>query len=102
MTAPLPNPQPHVIATDFEGGEGVLIDINAKRYYQLNETAMLVWRGLETGKQLPEILAEMMADYEVSAEQATMSITRLLRDLYALRLVEPDSALVPAARSIRK
>ena len=87
MTATLPCPQPHVIATDFESGEGVLIDINAKRYYQLNETALLVWRGLEAGKQLPEIVAELVASYEVSAEQATMSVMRLLRDFYALRLV---------------
>jgi hypothetical protein len=55
----------HVVVTDFDGGEGILVDLNTKRYYQLNETAMLVWRGLEQGKSIGEIAADFMSAYEV-------------------------------------
>src|SRR5262245_18484159 len=81
MTTLLPKPHEHVIATEFEGGEGVLIDIQAKRYYQLNETAMLVWRGLERNRPLTEIAGELMKDYEVGAEHALASVGRLLAEL---------------------
>jgi hypothetical protein len=37
-------PHDHVVFTDFEGGEGVLVDLNTKRFYTLNETAALIWR----------------------------------------------------------
>ena len=37
-------PQDHVIFTDLDGLEGVLVDLNTRKYYQLNETAALVWR----------------------------------------------------------
>ena len=50
-------PGKHVVATDFDGGEGILVDLNTKKYYQLNETAMIVWRGLEQGKTTTEIAA---------------------------------------------
>ena len=36
----------NVVVTDFDGGEGILVDLNTKRYYKLNETAMLVWRAM--------------------------------------------------------
>jgi hypothetical protein len=52
-------PHSHVVYTEFDGNEAVLVDLNTKRYYTLNETAMLVWRGLESGKSTSEIVQEM-------------------------------------------
>jgi hypothetical protein len=42
-----PLPYEHVIFTDLDGLEGVLVDLNTKKYYHLNESASLIWRGLE-------------------------------------------------------
>ena len=77
----------HVVATDFEGGEGVLVDLNTKKYYQLNETAMLVWRGVEQGRGLEEIVAEMTRQYEVTPERARASVDRIVGHFFSLRLV---------------
>lgn len=77
----------HVVATDFEGGEGVLVDLNTKKYYQLNETAMLVWRGLEQGRGLEEIVAEMTDDYDVTPEHARASVEKILNNFQSLKLV---------------
>ena len=70
----------HVVATDFDGGEGVLVDLNTKKYYQLNETAMLIWKGLEQHKPVAEIVADVTANYEVTAEQAARSVDRVVND----------------------
>jgi hypothetical protein len=82
-----PVPHEHIVATDFDGGEGVLVDLNTKRYYQLNETAMLVWRCLEQRRALSEIIEEMTKAYDVTAEHAAKSIEKLVDNLQSRKLV---------------
>ena len=92
MNSPAPIPYEHIVFTDFEGGEGVLVDLNTKRYYQLNETAALVWRCLEKGKATDEIVDEMVSVYEVTTEHAAASIDKILRDFQSQKLVRPSRA----------
>ena len=81
------NPGKHVVVTDFDGGEGILVDLNTKKYYQLNETAMIVWKGLEQGKSIGEIVADFTASYEVEPDRATLSVQRLLDSFQTYKLV---------------
>lgn len=82
-------PHEHVIFTDLDGLEGVLVDLNTKKYFQLNETASLVWRGLEKRLQVSDIAKEMTERYEVSLEQATASIETALRHFDDQKLLAP-------------
>lgn len=84
-------PCEHVVFTDFEGGEGILVDLNTKRYYRLNETAALVWRSLEQRKSAAEIAAEFEFTYEVTQEHAHLSIEKLLRLLETSKLVRTNA-----------
>ena len=84
-------PSKHVVFTDFDGGEGMLVDLNTKKYYQLNETAMLVWKGLEQGKTLPEIVALVTSEYEVTTDHATRSVEKLVGSFQSYKLVTPES-----------
>jgi len=81
------SPGKHVVATDFDGGEGILVDLNTKKYYQLNETAMVVWKGLEKGKSMGEIVADITATYEVAADKATLSVQRIVDNFQTYKLV---------------
>ena len=80
-------PHEHVVFTDFEGGEAVLVDLNTKRYYTLNETAALIWRALERGDGPAEIVRLMTESYEVTAEHAAASLERALSTLRARQLL---------------
>jgi PHD/YefM family antitoxin component YafN of YafNO toxin-antitoxin module len=80
-------PSKHVVFTDFDGDEGILVDLNTKKYYQLNETAMLVWKGLENGKSVAEITEEVANEYEVTIDHATRSVERLLTNFQSYKLV---------------
>ena len=80
-------PGKHVVATDFDGGEGILVDLNTKKYYQLNETAMVVWKGLEKGKTMTEIVADITSNYEVPADQATLSVQRIVDNFQTYKLL---------------
>jgi len=87
MSATKLSPGKHVVVTDFDGGEGILVDLNTKKYYQLNETAMVVWKGLEEGKTLSEIVADITSSYEVAPEQATVSVQRIVDNFQSYKLV---------------
>ncbi len=91
MTDNTPRPHDHVVYTEFDGREAVLVDLNTKRYYTLNETAMLVWRSLESGRTKAEIVHELTNAYNVTAEHATASVERLLTSLSAHRLLRTDA-----------
>jgi hypothetical protein len=79
--------QSHVIFTDLDGLEGVLMDLNTKRYYLLNETASFVWRGLEKHKSTGKIAEEMTTLYEVTLEHATASVAKVLQEFSVNKLV---------------
>ena len=80
-------PGKHVVVTDFDGGEGILVDLNTKKYFQLNETAMVVWKVLEQGKTVGEIVNDITAKYEVALENATHSVERILDNFQTYKLL---------------
>ena len=80
-------PGKHVVVTDFDGGEGILVDLNTKKYYQLNETAMVVWKALAEGKSVGEIADDITANYEVALENATHSVERILGNFQTYKLL---------------
>ena len=82
-------PGKDIVFTDFDG-EGMIVDLNTKQYFKLNETAALIWRNLESAKPIDEIVAELQSRYEVTREQATSSIEKLLEKLAANKLVQTN------------
>ena len=80
-------PGKHVVATDFDGGEGILVDLNTKKYYQLNETAMIVWKGLEKGKTTNEIADDITSSYEVALDKARVSVERIVDNFQTYKLL---------------
>jgi hypothetical protein len=80
----------HVICTEFNNGDGVLVDLNTKRYYQLNETATFVWKALEQGRSVEEIVTEMTSVYDVSPEHAAESLNRVLQEFRTRKLLEGE------------
>jgi Coenzyme PQQ synthesis protein D (PqqD) len=77
-----------VICTEFDGGEGILVDLNTKRYYQLNETALLIWKGLEQGDCVDDIVVRVIAGYEVEPGHARRSVETLIGRLRSYKLVQ--------------
>jgi hypothetical protein len=78
MATQVPIPHDHVLSTALDNREGVLVDLNSKQYYQLNETAMLVWQCLEKRRTREEVVAELRQDYDVSEEMAVAAINTIL------------------------
>jgi len=88
MDSTTPMPLEDVVFTDFEGGEGILVNLNTKQYYRLNETGALIWRGLENGRTVEDIASEMQTLYEVTREHALTSVDKLMVTLETNKLVK--------------
>lgn len=82
-----PSPYEHIVFTEFDDSEGILVDLNTKKYYQINETAMMIWKGLEKGLPAPQIVEEMVANYEVTPEEALRNVEKILEDFAVHKLI---------------
>ena len=91
MTDPAFVPLEHIVASHLEDGDGVLVDLNTRQYYQLNESAMLIWRALENGFSFDQIVNEIVTTYTVSNEKAIASAEALIRQLQQRKLVRPEN-----------
>ena len=83
-------PPKQIICTEFDGGEGILVDLQTKRYYQLNETALIVWQALENGDAVEEIIAKLTSVYDIGLAHARTSLESLLTRLESYRLISVD------------
>jgi hypothetical protein len=90
MSESIPSPHEHIVFTEFDGTEGVLVDLNSKRYYTLNETAMIIWRGLERKRTREEIIRDITDAYDVTPEHAAQSLDKLIATLQARKLLPAD------------
>ena len=90
MMNPAFAPLEHIVASHLEDGDGVLVDLNTRQYYQLNESAMLIWSAIESGSSSSQIVDQIMATYEVSNERAIASVETLLKQLQKRKLVRPS------------
>lgn len=83
-------PSEQVVCVDLSGGEGVLVGLNAKQYFQLNETAMLVWRVRESLRAPEESVGALPAADDVTPEHAAARVARLLREFQSRKIVRPS------------
>jgi len=90
MTDPRFVPLKHIVASELEDGDGVLVDLKTRQYYQLNESAMLIWSAIENGSSLSQIADRLTATYEVTNERAIASAETLFRQLQKHKLLRPS------------
>jgi len=70
------------------GDDAVLLDLKAKRYYRLNESAASAFKALEAGEGRDGAIARLLAEFDVSETEATRAVDVLLQELAARGLVD--------------
>jgi len=75
-----------VLAAHLEG-EAVLLDFGTKRYYRLNATGAVIWKGLEQQLEPAAIVASLVEQFEVDVATAHPELNRLLADLHGQGLI---------------
>lgn len=65
----------------------VVLHMRTRRYYSLNETGTTIWGSLDSGKPVTDIVASLVADYEIDATTAEAEVARILAELASVELV---------------
>ena len=67
----------------------VVLNMRTKRYYSLNETGAAIWRMLEDDRAVTEIVAQLIASYDIDESAAASTVGQLLAELSAESLIVP-------------
>lgn len=86
---------PDVLASRV-GEEVALLCLERGRYYGLNAPSAHLWERLQKPASAAELLAWLLAEYEVGEEQGWADLQRLLGQLQEAGLVESFDAAAPA------
>jgi hypothetical protein len=77
---------PSAVCTELEDG-AVLLDLDTKYYYNLNETGLRIWQILEKPSTPGQIAEKLVSEYEVDLDRASASVSRILKELTDERLI---------------
>ena len=76
--------QESVIFTDLDDGSAVLLHLDSKFYYSLNETGSFMWQQIEKGNgalTVPKLVEGLCEQFDVEPEQARKDVNDFLDDL---------------------
>jgi hypothetical protein len=76
------------LLTELEDGTGVLLHLDTKFYFTLNDTGVFVWKQLvRDASSGPELAEQLSERFEVNVEQAFRDVISLLVELEANQLI---------------
>ena len=76
-----------VVSAMLGADEIALLSASRGKYYGLNSPATRIWELLESPKSMDELIATLMAEYEVDAEECRQQTRELVAELVAENLV---------------
>ena len=71
---------PEVVTTELEDG-AILLNLNTKYYYNLNETGLSIWQALDESGDPETITTKLTDAYDIDRKQASAYLDELLEDL---------------------
>jgi hypothetical protein len=86
------HPDPNVVFTRLGENEGVLLHLNTKRYYNVNETGSRLWELLQEQPQPRRIAAALMDEYLIDAPHALDTVVAFIERLRQAGLVARQAA----------
>jgi len=76
-----------LVATLSDGA--VLLNLQTKRYYSLNETGTRIWEMVQQTADEEAIVAALLREYEVEEQMARAEVRRILDELVEAQLIVP-------------
>jgi hypothetical protein len=70
--------------------ELVMADIDAGKYYGLNDIATDIWQNLETKISVENLCKRLRENYDVTEEQCAAEVLKLLKDLEIRNLISVE------------
>ena len=77
------------VAAKVLDGEAIIINLSNGMYYSMDRVGGLIWEMIEGQSSLEETVAEIIARYDVSPQQAQADVQRVADELVQEKLVMP-------------
>lgn len=78
-----------VVFTDLDDGSAVLLHLETKYYFSLNETGCFLWKIIEdSGATEKEMVKELCELFDVDTERASIDVSEFLEQLNEQDLIE--------------
>ena len=84
------------VKTEYTDSEAVVLDKASGQVHHLNETASVVWRGLDDGLSVDEIASQLTDSFDVTFEMALTDVGSIVTNLSEVGLLV-DSSEIDAA-----
>ena len=78
----------NIIITELDDNEAVLLDLKSERYYSLNETGLLIYKGIEVSLTLEKNIEQLISIYDLDKAEALDSVNTLISKLLNSKLIE--------------
>jgi hypothetical protein len=75
------------VLTAYLKGEAVLLDMESRKYFRLNDTAAEIWKQLERGADHDTLVEHLCGKFRVEREVARSGAMRVLTDLAQRKLI---------------
>jgi hypothetical protein len=72
------------------GKEVVILHVKNGVYYGLDEVGVLIWRKLQQGCSVSDIITAVMGEFEVDAKRCEADVLRILQEMMDAQLVVVD------------
>lgn len=79
---------PSIVCTELDDG-GILLNLDTKYYYTLNQTGLRIWQILDELKSPSDIVRNLTIEYEVDENMAMQSVARIMKDMERENLIIP-------------
>ncbi len=84
--------QPHVVFAQV-GDESILLNTGTGLYFGLDPVGTSIWMRLSEGATDEQIHTDLLAEYDVSAQELWADLERLLGELHDRGLISPSAVL---------
>ncbi len=85
------HPHPSLVFTRLDDTEAVLLHLDTKRYYTLNETGTRIWELLQQSRSAQEIGQALQGDYAITDEEAMPLLLAFVDELQQEGLVQASA-----------
>jgi hypothetical protein len=74
------------------GVEVVILHVKKGMYYGMDEVGVLIWKKLQASCTVSDIIASVMTEFDVDAQQCERDVLRILSELIEAQLVQVEAA----------
>ncbi len=77
-----------IIVTELDNNEAIILDMRTKMYFSLNETGLVIFKGIESKLTEDKIVEELISVYDIDSVKARNRVNILINQLLSHNIIE--------------